>query len=82
MNIIPVSNVGQGTETIFPSILDRVSTARYWGLVFTNWEMPAMMEPSPNDNKPNTGIANPPISNPIPFSVSLTATDLRPPTMA
>ena len=79
MNIIPVKSVGQGTETGFPSKLFWVKTFRYSGLSFPNIDKPSINDPCPNDIKAKNGISRPPISKPIPFRVSLTATDFRPP---
>ena len=82
MNIIPVNKVGQGTETLFPSRFVCVKTVRYSGFWFTSFDNPSKNEPSPNVAKARNGIVNPPIRRPIPFNVSLTATDYNPPKIA
>ena len=59
-----------------------VKTVKYSGFWFTNVDNPSKNEPFPKDAKARNGIANPPIRSPIPFRVSLTATDFNPPKIA
>ena len=79
---MPVSSVGQGTVTTFSSILVWVKTTKYSGFVLNNVERPEKNEPSPSLTRANAGMAKPPINSPIPFKVSLTATDFNPPKIA
>ena len=82
MNIMPVNNVGQGTETTLLSMLVFVNTARYSGFVLNRVDKPSVNDPPPSFASAKAGMAKPPIKRPTPFRVSLTATDFNPPNIA
>ena len=79
---MPVNKVGQGTDTTFPSTFVLVSGVKYSGLLFVRTASPEKNDPSPNATNANAGIVKPPMSNPTPLIVSLTATDFNPPKIA
>ena len=57
-------------------------TLKYSGLSVPKIVKPSKKDPSPRDINANIGIIRPPPSKPIPFNVSLIATDFNPPKMA
>ena len=59
-----------------------MKTLKYSGLSVPKIVKPSKKDPPPKDINANIGIIRPPISRPIPFNVSLTATDFNPPNMA